>query len=510
MPSHRILLLLRRAGDIRLAELRTQVAALRRCAGVTDVIIGVRDARGIRLLSPWLFLPADVMPDRMNGSLLDSDPPGWSSGAGDDGLAAKIIHAILANPLSIRDVKSLAGSFSRAVLADASQWTAAEREALANDLPIQDMPDPRAAGPGLFKVGGRIREPGVGGPLRILALNVVEPEAQTLLGRFIFDLGRERRLVELLDYREPTASAPLFRDGLHVRQLDPEQTDQSAELWHLVIMGGQLPFRARQFTALTARLFLFSRPTALFREHRPVAVSLDASRLTFELSEQAGSSFHALSATANGWSLSTLSNAQIFADDGSAPKPPLAAWLTLAKALEDGRSPLSALAPTDRFRERFGAPATSHDLMAARLLAHRNYEPLQDVWVALSFANELGQLLATQEQGPFRAAVFMRFLRRPPETDADPDARLSLRKRIDIVRGIVRSQEYNRIAPAAVAMPTRRAVELLHQAIFSGRSLAAAPAPDAAAPGAAEAAIAAACHALVAAHQIDRIEHAQG
>ena len=499
MPSHRILLLLRRPAEIRLPGLRRQVAALRRCAGVTDVIIGLRDARGVRLLSPWLFLPADMLPAGIGGSPPEGD---LSSAVGNeaDGLTSLMARALVAHPLSIRDMASLRNGFSRAVLADPAQWTTAERQALAAELPLLEAPEAGIA-PGGFRRAGRIREPGVGGPLRILALNLVEPAGQTLLGRFIYELGRQRRLVELLDHREPTQSAPMFVDDLHVRQLDPQETDQSAEPWHLVVMGRHLPFSARQFAALTARLFLFSRPTVLLADHRPVSVTLDAAKLTFDLAEQAGASHYASTQTAPGWGLSTVSNAHLFADDGSPPKPPLAAWLTLAKDLDDGRSPLSALAAADRFRERFGMAATADELMAARLLAHRQYQPLQDAWVTLSLAADLGRLLAIQQQGPVRQAAFLRFLRRPPESDSDPDAPVSLRKRIDIVRGVVRSGEYTRIAPPAVATATRGLVDTLHEAIASGRSLRDA-ASSAGVPEAAPSALVTACLALVA----DRLE----
>lgn len=501
MPSHRILLLLRRPAEIRLTELGRTVARLRRCAGVADVVLGLRDPRGIRLLSPWLFLPAQALPEGMSAPL----PLDHLGGPGDDrpegGLATMIAHALVAQPLSIRDPKSLRGSFSRIVLANPAQWTAAEREALAAELPMLDLPATVAA-PGAFKSGGRIREPGVGGPLRILALNLVEPAGQALLGRFIYELGRQRRLVELLDHREPTQAAPMFQDGLLVRTLDPD-TDQSAEPWHLVLMGQDLPFRARQFARLTARLFLFSRPTILFREHRPVLAALDAARLTFELTEQRGSRWHALTDTTSDWSMTTLHNAQIFAGGSEAPKPPLAAYLALAQALEGGRSPISALASAERFRERFGTPAMPDDVTAARLLAHRGYDPFQDPWILLSLAGDVARLLTVEEQGPFRHAVFMRFLRRPPDSDSDPEGRPSLRKRIDIVRGVIRSAEYGRAAPPAAVEATRSLVGLLHDAIFSGR-----PLGEAAQGTATEAsAIMQACFALVA-HRIGEPDHA--
>lgn len=492
MPSHRILLLLRRPAEIRLPELGRAVARLRRCAGVADVVLGLRDPRGIRLLSPWLFLPAQAQPEGMSAPLPLDHLGGSENHELEGGLATMIARALIVRPLSIRDAKSLRGSFSRVVLADPSQWTAAEREAMAAELPVLDLPAAVAA-PGTFRIGGRIREPGVGGPLRILALNLVEPAGQTLLGRFIYELGRQRRLVELLDHREPTHAAPMFQDGLHVRALDPG-IDQSAEPWHLVLMGRDLPFSARQFARLTARLFLFSRPSILFREHRPVAATLDAARLTFELTEQGESSWHALTDTTSDWSLTTLHNAQIFSGGSKAPKPPLATCLDLARALQDGRSPVSALAAAERFRERFGMPATPDDVTAARLLAHRDYDPFRDPWILLSLADDVARLLTMEEQGPFRHAVFMRFLKRPPESDSDPEGRPSLRKRIDIIRGVVRSAEYGRAASPAAVEATRSFIGLLHDAIFSGRPLSAATATAATDASA----IMAACFALVA------------
>ncbi len=491
--------MLRQAAEISLPALRLQVAALRRCSGVTDVIIGVRDARGVRLLSPWLFLPPEMLPDGMGGASPDGEFPSEPGDARAAGVMALLIRALVAHPLSIRDTKSLRNSFARMVLADPSQWTRAEREALAADLPLLDMPADIA--PGGFRIGGRIREPGVGGPLRILALNLVEPSGQALLGRFIHELGRQRRLVELLDHRDPTPAAPMFLDGMHVRPLDPLQTDQSAEPWHLVMMGRQLPFSARQFTALTARLVLFARPTMIFADHRPVAVSIDAAKLTFELTEQAGSPHHALAQTTARWSLATLNNADLFAEDGRPPNPPLAAWLTLARNLEDGRSTLSTLTAADRFRERFGVSATPDDLMAARLLAHRGYEPFQDPWVMLSLAGDLGKLLAIERQGPLRRAVFLRFLRRPPESDSDSEGSVSLRKRIEIIRGVVRSSEYTRIVQPAAATATRELVDRLHEAIVAGRPLHETDAPATTQRDGARSALESACLAL-AAHRL--------
>ncbi len=70
----------------------------------------------------------------------------------------------------------------------------------------------------------------MGGPLRILALNLVEPAGKALLGRFVYELGQQRRrLVELLDHREATAATPLFTDDLHVRRLEATTTDPSAQ-----------------------------------------------------------------------------------------------------------------------------------------------------------------------------------------------------------------------------------------------------------------------------------------
>ena len=134
--------------------------------------------------------------------------------------------------------------------------------------------------------------------------------------------------------------------------------------------------------------------------------------------------------------------------------------------------------------------------MTARLLAHRGYDPLRDPWIALSLAGEIGQLLRIERQESLRQAVFLRFLRRHPDSEADPEARTTLRKRIDIVRGVVRSGEYGRSAPPAAVAVTRQMVDLLHGTIFSGRSWDD-PAPP---PGEAEAArpaLAKACLALV-------------
>jgi hypothetical protein len=467
MPSHRILLLLRRPGELRLPALHRQVGALRRRAGVGEVLLGLHDPRGIRLLSPWLFLPEGLQPDGI-GAPLSVEDASVAPEPREGTASAAIIRALLAHPLSIRDPRSLRAAFSGAVLADPSLWSGGERDAVAEHLPLLDPVDLTAASPAR-RVTGRIRQPGVGGPLRILALNLVEPAGQALLGRFVYELGQRRRLVELLDHREATAAAPLFTDELHVRRLDAATTDPSDEPWHLVLTGRDLPFSARPFSTLTARLFLCSRPSVLFREHRPVRADLDAGHLTFELTEQPGSDWLTLADVTADWSLFTLHNAQLFARDETPPGPPLAALLALATALEDGRSPLSALEAAERFRQRFGAPARQEDVMAGRLLAHRGYDPLHDPWIALSLAGEIGRLLRIERQESLRQAVFLRFLRRRPDSESDPEARPPLRKRIDIVRGVVRSGEYGRSAPPAVVAVTRQMVDLLHEAIFSGR-----------------------------------------
>ncbi len=494
MPSHRILLLLRHPGELRLPALARQAAALRRRAGIGEVVLGLHDSRGIRLLSPWLFLPAGLQPDGM-GVPLPHDDASLSQEPREGTAADAVARALLAHPLSIRDPKSLRAAFSAAVLADPARWSDDERAAIARDLPLLEPPD-TAMAPPARRVSGRIREPGVGGPIRILALNLVEPAGQTLLGRFVYELGRHRRLVELLDHREPTAAAPLFLDGLHVRQLDAATTDPSAEPWHLVLMGGDLPFSARPFSTLTARLVLFSRPSVLFAEHRPVRVGLDAGRLTFELTEQQDADWHALTELTGDWSLATLRNAELFARDETPPRPPLAALLALAATVEDGRSPLSALDAAERFRQRFGGPAMQEDVMAARLLAHRGYDPLHDPWIALSLAGEIGRLLRIEQQGSLRQAVFLRFLRRRPDSESDPEARPSLRKRIDIIRGVVRSGEYGRSAPPAAVAMTRQMVDLLHETIFAGRGWHE-PAPSPGGTTASRPALTKACLALV-------------
>lgn len=466
MPAHRILLLLRRPGELRLPTLSRQVDALRRRAGIGEVLLGLHDPRGIRLLSPWLFLPAELQPEGMSAPL-PLDAAALAAEPREGNTAAAIIRALLAHPLSIRDPKSLAAAFSGAVLANPARWSADERAALAEHLPLLEPADVAVAP--ARRVTGRIREPGVGGPLRILALNLVEPAGQALLGRFVYELGRHRRLVELLDHREATAEVPLFTDELHVRRLDAATTDPSAQPWHLVLTGRDLPFSARPFSTLTARLFLFSRPSVLFREHRPVRAGLDAGHLTFELAEQPGSDWHSLADVTSDWSLATLRSAELFARDTAPPQPPLAALLALGADLEDGRSPLSALGAADRFRLRFGTPARTEEVVAARLLAHRGYAPLQDPWLALSLAGDIGRLLRIDRQESLRQAVFQRFLGRRPDSESDPAAQTTLRKRIDIVRGVVRSGEYGRSAPPAAVAVTRQMVDLLHEAIFAGR-----------------------------------------
>lgn len=466
MPSHRILLLLRHPRELRLPALARQAAALRRRAGIGEVLLGLYDPRGIRLLSPWLFLPADLQPDGM-GAPLPLDGATVAAEPQEGNAAAAIIRALIAQPFSIREPKALRAAFSGAVLADPAHWSERERAALAEHLPLLDPADPAPAAQAR-KVSGRIREPGVGGPLRILALNLVEPAGQALLGRFVYELGQRRRLIELLDHREATAATPLFTDDLHVRRLEATTTDPSAQPWNLVLTGRDLPFSARPFSTLTARLFLFSRPSVLFREHRPVRVGLDAGHLTFELAERPGSDWYCLADVTGEWSLSALRNAELFSRDSAPPTPPLAALLALGTDLEEGRSPLSALGAAERFRLRFGTSARSEEVMAARLLAHRGYAPLQDPWIVLSLAGEIGRLLRIERQESLRQAVFLRFLRRHPDSESDPEARTTLRKRIDIVRGVVRSGEYGRSAPPAAVAMTRQMVDFLHEMIFAG------------------------------------------
>lgn len=492
MPSRRILLLFRHPGAIDLASARVQVAALRRCAGIGDVMLGVPEAKGIRLLSPWLFLGDGSTPEGIGLQHLETD----IENCRDPALAAALARAIWQNPLSIRPLDALRDLISGICLADPAAWADEKKAELERSIPL--LPAPAAAAS--FRARGRIRPPDTGGAIRILALNACDPEAQTMLGRFIHELGIARRQVELLDYREPDATMPSFVDGMHVRHLDPSMTDQSAEPWHLVILGRELPFRFRQFTTLTARLWLFSRPTALFHDHRPVAVSLDASKLLFELRQDEAAHFHALAATTDEWQLVSLRNADLLAGGALSEQTPLAVLLSLAQELEQTRAPFAPLVIAERFRQRLGVLPDAGELLRARQFARRGYEPLADPAIVLSLASEMGRLLAITDLGALQAATFARFLRRPSEAPAEHLERTSLRKRIDVINGAVASREYARITPAAIASVTRDLVASLHRRIFESSS------PEQALSMSNETsedpgqAITAACCALVASH----------
>lgn len=488
MPSHRILLLVRRIDEIDFARLRLQVEALRRCAGVSDVVLGVPDQAGIRLLSPWLFHDPDAAPSGVDLGALGDD----LCSSTNPQLIGAIARALWSSPLSVRPYEALRGSFSRLCLADPTCWPAQETASLAQAMPLLETPAVSLP----YRAHGRIRAPDTGGPIRILALNAAHPALQTLLGRFIHELGLAGRQVELLDYREPSASMPLFRDGPHVRQLDPQATDPSAQPWHLVLLGDDLPFRVRQFSTLTARLWLFSRPAALFHDHRRVSVSLDPSRLLFDLQEDGSSRWHTLAAIGSDWHLTSIRNAELFSFHGSTNRAPLASLLTLAGELEARNTPFAVLAIADRFQQRFKSVPSSRELLSARQLAHRGYEPMGDPLIALALAREIGRLLAMEQHGALRKAAFARFLRRPADNPGD-DGPISMRKRIDIIRGVVTSREYARITPPPIAAVTSRVVDRLHRAIFAGSPDGSLSAEFDGAEGAG-AATAAACRAVVA------------
>ncbi len=65
--------------------------------------------------------------------------------------------------------------------------------------------------------------------------------------------------------------------------------------------------------------------------------------------------------------------------------------------------------------------------------------------------------------------MFLRFLRRHPDSESDPEVRTTLRKRIDIVRGVVRSGDYGRSGAGGRGCDDPTDGRFLHEMIFAGR-----------------------------------------